>query len=43
MTDREAEVFLEAKERLNKVDKNLILKQYVNNKQLMTIYCNKCK
>lgn len=43
MTDREAEVFLEAKERLNKVDKNLILKQYVNNKQLMTVYCNKCK
>lgn len=43
MTDREVEVFLEAKEKLSKIDKNLILKQYVNNKQLMTVYCKKCE
>ena len=43
MTDREVEVFLEAKEKLNKIDKNLTLKEYINNKQLMTVYCDKCK
>ena len=43
MTDREVEVFLEAKEKLSKTDKNLTLKEYTNNKQLMTVYCDKCK
>lgn len=43
MTDREVEVFLEAKEKLSKIDKNLTLKEYTNNKQLMTVYCDKCK
>ena len=36
MTDKEVEVFLEAKEKLSKIDKNLTLKEYTNNKQLMT-------
>lgn len=43
MTDREVEVFLEAKEKLSKIDKNLILKEYTNNKKLMMVYCKKCK
>ena len=43
MTDKEVEVFLEAKEKLSKIDKNLTLKEYTNNKQLMTVYCDKCK
>ena len=43
MTDKEVEVFLEAKEKLSKIDKSLILKEYINNKQLMTVYCDKCK
>lgn len=43
MTDREVEVFLEAKEKLSKIDKNLTLKEYTNNKKLMMVYCKKCK
>lgn len=43
MIDREVEVFLEAKEKLSKIDKNLTLKEYTNNKKLMMVYCKKCK
>jgi hypothetical protein len=43
MIDKDTKVFLQAKEKISKIDGNLILKQYVNNKQLMTVYCKKCK
>lgn len=43
MTNRKTEVFLEAKKKLDEIDENLILKEYTNNKKLMTVYCKKCK